>query len=478
LDKAKVDLQQRHDRTGSRLLDPELSLDFRREELQQHHPAAPEGKISHGSHHGGMASHSHASRPVDDAVVLPSGARVSPVAPTHLESHPGMISSQTKIRTFAVKYRLVFVLDASPSMVVIDPVSGEVVLDQVLAAFEKSLYALISPICIPDAPNLQFKPQIFISVLAQGGTVDSFRVLLHGAFVTEKNITSHIAHVNKTFRAFENVLSAKSLGHGFGDLPSQSYCDMGSLLQNATVALKLLPGDACPGVILITDGTSMLPENANSYDNLIMLMNREDISCSVIQVGTMKFTPNLTLGLVTDSDSLQHLANSTFGVLLTKDEIFQSSSGSPPAPGSIDLRCSPLQFDLLSRPVAGSAGVMPSSLPTNQPSTAMTKIVAQRTRHVTNDTRSTIAMEQLTADEFIVWDLDKLRGSMANDYATSTHLLSHGPAVPDPWHSLHAIVRLSIKRGISLAVCVSSGRFCRGEAHLALEDTHQGALHY
>eukprot|EP01122_Echinamoeba_exundans_P008417 TRINITY_DN2790_c0_g3_i1.p1 TRINITY_DN2790_c0_g3~~TRINITY_DN2790_c0_g3_i1.p1 ORF type:complete len:305 (+),score=29.37 TRINITY_DN2790_c0_g3_i1:112-1026(+) len=225
-DKDKVDLQQRQDRAGSRLLDPEFSLDFRREEL--HHD-----KIPHLSTEGGLSAHSRPSRPVDDAVVLPSGARVSPVASARLETHPGMITSQTKIRTFAAKYRLVFVLDASPSMVVIDPVSGEVVLDQVLAAFEKSLYSLISPICIPDAPNLQFKPQIFISVLAQGGTVDSFRVLLHGAFVTEKNITSHIAHVNKTFRAFENVLSAKSLGRSFGDLPSQSYCDMGSLLQNA-----------------------------------------------------------------------------------------------------------------------------------------------------------------------------------------------------------------------------------------------------
>lgn len=355
---------------------------------------------------------SHHQAP-DNSVVLPSGARVSPICDTLLQSHRGMITSQTKVRTFAAKYRIAFVLDSSPSMVVIDPVSGEVVLDQVLAAFEKTLYSLISSIGIPGTTPLQYKPQIFVSVLAQGSSPDSFRVLLHGAFVTEKNIASHVAHVSKGFRLLENALSAQqSSSRGFGDPSLFQPTDMGSLLQNATVALKLLPHDACPGVILITDGTNVLPENSHAYDSLIMLMNREDISCSVIQVGTMKFAPNSTLGLVTDSDTLQHLANSAFGVLLTKDEVFESSAGAPPAPGSVDLRCSALQFDLLSRSISGPAATAPVSSTTTSPNGS----VAPRARHVTSDPRSTVALEQLTADEFIVWDIDKLRGAMANDY--------------------------------------------------------------
>lgn len=52
------------------------------------------------------------------------------------------------------------------------------------------------------------------------------------------------------------------------------------MLQNGTFALKLLPTDACPHLILITDGVIHLPSECSKYDDLIMLLNREGITIS------------------------------------------------------------------------------------------------------------------------------------------------------------------------------------------------------
>jgi len=62
--------------------------------------------------------------------------------------------------------------------------------------------------------------------------------------------------------------------------------DICTNLQNAAVALKLLPSDACPGIILLTDSVATIPDTANAYDSVLMLMNREDITCSVVQIGS------------------------------------------------------------------------------------------------------------------------------------------------------------------------------------------------
>jgi len=72
------------------------------------------------------------------------------IAPPPLFTQPYYLSTQTRIRTFAAKYRLVFSLDVSPSMATIDPISGQVLFDELYLSLERLFTALVAPIPVPS----------------------------------------------------------------------------------------------------------------------------------------------------------------------------------------------------------------------------------------------------------------------------------------------------------------------------------------
>ena len=56
----------------------------------------------------------------------------------------------TQMVILCYKYRLVFSIDVTPSMAAIDPVTGEVLFDQVIATLEKCLISLSDvPVSLP-----------------------------------------------------------------------------------------------------------------------------------------------------------------------------------------------------------------------------------------------------------------------------------------------------------------------------------------
>lgn len=52
-------------------------------------------------------------------------------------------------------------------------------------------------------------------------------------------------------------------------------------------------------MILITDGVTTLPPECTDYDSLLMVLNREDISCSTIYIGP-KMHHNCPFGFFPD----------------------------------------------------------------------------------------------------------------------------------------------------------------------------------
>jgi hypothetical protein len=71
------------------------------------------------------------------------------------------MTPSTQLVLLSYKYRLVFSLDVTPSMAGIDPVTGEVLFDQVLATLEKCLVALSDvPVSFPGV-----SVQVSISLL-------------------------------------------------------------------------------------------------------------------------------------------------------------------------------------------------------------------------------------------------------------------------------------------------------------------------
>jgi hypothetical protein len=67
---------------------------------------------------------------------------------------------------------------------------------------------------------------------------------------------------------------------------------------------KVFPSDFCPSVILVTDGVAAVPDYG-TYDNTIMLLNREDLSINVIHVGNGE-VPHVTFSLLPDPGMSYH----------------------------------------------------------------------------------------------------------------------------------------------------------------------------
>ena len=86
-------------------------------------------------------------------------------------------------------------------------------------------------------------------------------------------------------------------------------------LHDALFCIDQLPEEACPVVLLVTDGTIAAPDMTR-YDNAVMHMTARDISCSIISVHDPRATPPMDrylFGVVPDFASLNFLCISTGG---------------------------------------------------------------------------------------------------------------------------------------------------------------------
>ena len=89
------------------------------------------------------------------------------------------------------------------------------------------------------------------------------------------------------------------------------------MVERSLFALKLLPHDACPVVVILTDGVSAPHDMLGSaqYDSLLMQLLRHDIPCHVVQVGCGEDPNDVAFGYVADPEALGFLCGATGGVL-------------------------------------------------------------------------------------------------------------------------------------------------------------------
>ncbi|KAJ2958463.1 hypothetical protein NQZ79_g5904 [Umbelopsis isabellina] len=112
------------------------------------------------------------------------------------------------------------------------------------------------------------------------------------------------------------------------------------LLYACHLALKLLPQDGRPSVILITDGVM---KSSLQDESIIRLFVEDDITCSIIQVGSgQKFAATANFGFVPDDDILHYVTETTGGhFILAKDcqpitdDVIPSTT-SPSVPENVD----------------------------------------------------------------------------------------------------------------------------------------------
>lgn len=208
----------------------------------------------------------------------------------------------TRIINMSTKYRVVISIDTSPSMGVLDLNTGQVIFSKVYNSLERIFYALIEPITLRSSAGngMQINPEVYISVIAQSTTQSSASVLIQGLLLTPGNISGVLELLKKKLIAIEKskTFSGNLQNNNMKECDFDNSSDLHNIIQRAWLSLTLLPKDACARIILVTDGASVL-KDYSSFDNILMRLNREEISVSIVQLSS--FSPHYSLGFVPDS---------------------------------------------------------------------------------------------------------------------------------------------------------------------------------
>ncbi|PRP81777.1 hypothetical protein PROFUN_08395 [Planoprotostelium fungivorum] len=285
------------------------------------------------------------------------------------ESTSLVLTTDTQITVLYTRYRLVLYLDISPSMAVIDQNSGMVLFESLFINLENTFRSLVHPITLAGG-TMMFNPDLYVTVIAQGSFLETFKVVVQGLYLSEDSLQDALSSLKQKLDELENEVTQIYLRCSKETLTFSSTLQ--NMMQTAAFALKLLPQDACPNIIFFTDGVTFLPSECNGYDSILMLLNREDISCSTLLVSTSNVVPiHCTFGYIADIETLRHLSLGTSGCFISMKSVKRNNDRpnisyeceSLNKSSTVTLSCSPHQKWILCKdvnPIHHSSTISPS----------------------------------------------------------------------------------------------------------------------
>ncbi|KAF1783195.1 von Willebrand factor, type A [Phytophthora cactorum] len=223
---------------------------------------------------------------------------------THIQ---GQLTPNTRVAAVFQRYRCVLCLDASPSILSIDPSSGRLFLDLLYESVELFIWSMLRPM---EVGGVAFTPEIHVSVLVQGALVES------------------LCLIKERFQLIENDWASQAQERGqWGYLGNATPASLDWILQNTVFALNSLPTDCTPMMVLVTDGVVDV-RDAYSYDNLLMQLVRHDIQCHFLRIGGgAEDELNATFGFVPDTHLLRFVAEYTGGTVFDYVAIHEACYG-------------------------------------------------------------------------------------------------------------------------------------------------------
>ena len=245
------------------------------------------------------------------------------------------ITPETHIVQLSAAYNVCLSIDISPSMAVVDPCTGQVLFDRILPAVEQTLRTLVQPITVGKLYS--FLPTIYVSIVAQGSGMDCFRVIGHCLLLNSETVDGVIQYFRKHIMDLEKF-ALENRSHG--DVESE----LSSILQRALFVLKTLPRGSAQSIIVLTDGVCHL-NDVGSYDNLMMMLNREDAPVSFVRIGGGDFVVSSPFAFLADSEMLRFAALRTKGMFYDQRRLDVAAS----AHGHSEMGVNLLQRTLLLR---------------------------------------------------------------------------------------------------------------------------------
>lgn len=172
---------------------------------------------------------------------------LSVLCDAYSESMVGRLVPTTKVNLLAGSYRIVFCLDMSPSQCTVDLLHGEVLFDELLACFERSIRGISRKLNVPGCSGRSLTPDIYVTVIAHTPFFMSpaQQVLVKGVRISGNS------------NAVEELLSSVScqLRH-----LSQRIADVAGMAHDR-LDQQTIDGDQLVGGLFEEDPPSELPPN-------------------------------------------------------------------------------------------------------------------------------------------------------------------------------------------------------------------------
>ncbi|TMW67402.1 hypothetical protein Poli38472_011022 [Pythium oligandrum] len=235
--------------------------------------------------------------------------------------YPMQLTLKSQVGIVYTKYRCVLCLDASPSALSIDPSTGKLFLDLLCESVQLFVTALLRPSQVGKGV---FRPEISVSVIVQGASVNRMSVLVQGFVLEPTNVGRLLVMVRERIQLIEDDWAMEA---SQGNYPVRGQASLSSMMQNAVFALNSLPSDAAPILVLATDGVVDMV-HGYAYDSLVMQLARHDVQCHFISIGHGNDMSS-SFGFVPDTSLLQFLADSTGGSIVDYVSLHQACTQEP-----------------------------------------------------------------------------------------------------------------------------------------------------
>ncbi|KAI9344327.1 hypothetical protein BDR26DRAFT_213079 [Obelidium mucronatum] len=277
------------------------------------------------------------------------------------------LTPSTRIYAMAQKHRVSIVVDVSASMRVVDASANGLNRALIPLCFEtlcNCLDGISRPYTVNNSwtgDSFEVRPEIYVTIIAKGGASMGYRpdlsprahayitrhpihVILQDVQVTSANLFSVTEWLYNSLNEYENeMISLRHMDDKSGSFdpqypltnPHQSVPSQVSVtsfesfqkppnfnepsplntLEYGLLALRLLPSDCKPILIVLTDGVSMsLMKGEFIYRDVCRRLARDIVHVTIIQIGsTNGFYPEVNFGYVPDNEALRFLALAAFG---------------------------------------------------------------------------------------------------------------------------------------------------------------------
>ena len=255
------------------------------------------------------------------------------------------ITEHTRVKFIHPVSVVVFSLDLSPSMNVIDTsfkslTTGCHLVDNLVASLALALRCLVDSPTIHPGITFPVQPKFFATVIAHGVPGSGPFPLLVAERVTVATIPEIIRKlgqkIKRPIRVLSHWLQANHVQEQLGGVTNCSrtraactsaVCqanDVTVVVRDSLTALSMTCSQLCvskaavnKSILILTDGVLAHPRRL-PYDNILMHLNFIDVAMHILQIGG-GFAPWSALGYASDPDLLRLLAASTPTGLFIQD---------------------------------------------------------------------------------------------------------------------------------------------------------------